>query len=296
MAEKYPLNLNQIMLAEGRYQREQRALLLSPVGEMTVKVQPILQELRSQAPLVHCITNFVAMNIAANVTLAAGASPAMVHAVEEVADFTPISGALTVNIGTLSPAWVASMTKAIDAAKASDTPWVLDPVAHFATPYRAKVAQDLLAQGPSILRGNASEILAFGGGETAGKGVDSGDSVDAAETVARALAQKHSCVMAITGEVDFVTDGTHAARVAGGSPLMPKVTAMGCSLTAVMGACAAVAAPFEAAVTALALFGEAGKCADAQAKGPGSFQVAFLDALSQVQPEDLDSGGLITWL
>ncbi|MEO0924003.1 MAG: hydroxyethylthiazole kinase, partial [Pseudomonadota bacterium] len=35
-----------------------------------------LETLRANAPLVHCITNYVAMNIAANVTLAAGASPA----------------------------------------------------------------------------------------------------------------------------------------------------------------------------------------------------------------------------
>ena len=62
-----------------------------------------LADLRAKNPLVHCITNYVAMNISANVVLAAGASPAMIHTPEETADFAKIVGALTVNIGTLSP-------------------------------------------------------------------------------------------------------------------------------------------------------------------------------------------------
>lgn len=127
-----------------------------------------LRTLRDKTPLVHCITNYVAMNIAANVTLAAGASPAMIHAIEEVADFAPICGALTVNIGTLSAPWVDAMTAAAQAANGASVPWVLDPVAHFVTPYRAGVAHELLALRPTIVRGNASEIIALAGGAAAG--------------------------------------------------------------------------------------------------------------------------------
>ena len=159
--------------------------------------------LRNQTPLVHCITNYVAMNIAANVTLAAGASPAMIHAPEEVADFAPIAGALTINIGTLSAPWVDSMKAASVAANAAEVPWVLDPVAHFATPYRARAAQDLLALKPTIVRGNASEIIALAGGAGSGKGADSGDSVKDAKLSAEALAASHGCVVAVSGPVDF---------------------------------------------------------------------------------------------
>lgn len=236
------------------------------------------------------------MNIAANVVLAAGASPAMVHAEAEVADFVPISGALTINIGTLSPNWVSAMQKAADAAIASGTPWVLDPVAHFATPYRSEVVKDLIARSPTIIRGNASEILALSGVATAGKGADSGDSVADAETAATALAKAQGCVVAITGEVDFVTDGIRVARVSGGSDIMPMITAMGCSLTALMGAFAAVAPPLEATVAALSMFAEAGTRAAQTASGPGSFQVAFLDALSQIKPADLAGDAAVQWL
>ena len=250
--------------------------------------------LRRQAPLVHCITNYVAMNIAANVTLAAGASPAMIHAPEEVADFAPIAGALTINIGTLSTPWLGSMTAAAQAATQVEVPWVLDPVAHFATPYRTKAARDLLALKPSVLRGNASEIIALAGGAGSGKGVDTGDSVTDAETAARALAKGHGCVVAVSGPEDFVTNGAREARIRGGSVMMPKVTALGCSLTALVGAYAAVAPNLDATVAAFTHFAEAGEKAAAGAIGPGSFSAAFLDQLHILQPGDLDEGR-VSW-
>ncbi|MEM9247793.1 MAG: hydroxyethylthiazole kinase [Pseudomonadota bacterium] len=247
-----------------------------------------LEKMRAAAPLVHCITNYVAMNTAANVTLAAGASPAMVHANEEVAAFVPMVGALTVNIGTLSPTWLAAMLAAAEAAQAAATPWVFDPVAHFITPYRREAAAQLMAQNPTIVRGNASEIIALAGAEAVGKGADSGDAVDSAEAPARALASSTGAVVVVTGETDFVTDGPRAARISGGHAYMPKVTALGCSLTALTGAYAATEAdPFAAAVAACAHFGAAGAQAGATAGGPGSFAVAFLDALANVGPEDL---------
>ncbi|WP_299029197.1 hydroxyethylthiazole kinase [uncultured Sulfitobacter sp.] len=252
------------------------------------------EALRAQAPLVHCITNYVAMNIAANVTLAAGASPAMIHAPEEIADFAPIAGAVTINIGTLSAPWLESMKAAAVAANAASVPWVLDPVAHFATPYRTKAAVDLLTLKPTIVRGNASEIVALAGGIGSGKGADSGDSVADAQSSAMALASSHGCVVAVSGPVDFITDGKRSASVTGGSDHMPKVTALGCSLTALVGAYSAVAPSLEATVAAFVHFAEAGERAGKDALGPGSFSVAFLDALHTLQPGDLGEAR-VTW-
>ena len=247
-----------------------------------------LAELRKTAPLVHNIANYVSMNVAANVALAAGASPAMLHAEEEVADFAAIAGALTINIGTLSTPWVRAMHFAADAANDAGKPWVLDPVAHFATPYRGSVAKELVAKRPTIIRGNASEILALSGQTGSGKGADSGDSVASAEGAAMELAKDTGAVVVITGEVDFVTDGNRVARVSGGSSLMPQVTALGCSLTVLMGAYAAICPAFDAAVSALLHFAQAGSDAAKTANGPGSFSVAFLDALANIQPGELD--------
>ncbi|TPE52205.1 hydroxyethylthiazole kinase [Amaricoccus solimangrovi] len=255
----------------------------------------LLEEMRARAPLVQCITNFVAMNIAANALLVAGASPAMVHDMRESGEFAAIAGALTVNIGTLSPEWLGGMRAAAEAAKAAGRPWVLDPVAHFATDFRRRATAGLMALGPDILRGNASEILALAGGAGSGRGVDSGDPVAAAEGAAVALSRASGAVVAVTGEVDFVTDGTRSARIAGGSPLMPRVTALGCALTCLVGAFAATRPDrlFEATVAALAMFAAAGEMAAREARGPGGFGWMFLDALAAVGPAELDAPGRV---
>lgn len=256
----------------------------------------LLAAMRGEKPLVHCITNYVAMNVAANVLLAAGASPAMIHAEEEAAEFAGIAAALTVNIGTLSSPWAIGMRAAAEAARTSGKPWVLDPVAHFATGFRRKVTADLVALSPTVIRGNASEIIALAGEASRGAGVDSGDPVAAAEEAARTLARRHGAVVAVTGEVDFATDGERAARIAGGSPLMPKVTALGCSLTALTGAFVAVSPgdALSASIAALAFFSVAGERAARLAEGPGSFAWRFLDALAAVDPETLDAQARIT--
>jgi hydroxyethylthiazole kinase len=247
-----------------------------------------LQKMREKNPLVHCITNYVAMNIAANTLLAAGASPAMIHAPEETADFAKVCSALTVNIGTISPSWLEGMKRAILSANDSNIPWVFDPVAHFATPYRSKAAKELLNLNPTILRGNASEILGLSGGSSEARGVDATDPVSAAENAAKDLAKEYNSVVVITGEVDFVTNGKKNFRVSGGSKLMPSVTAMGCSLTCLMGAFVSVAEPLSAAVSSLVLFAEAGSRADKLANGPGSFASLFQDQLSLITTDDFD--------
>lgn len=251
--------------------------------------------MRTSAPLVQCITNYVAMNVAANVLLAAGASPAMVHAEEEAAEFAAIASALTINIGTLSPTWIGGMKAAVAGARGASRPWVLDPVAHFATTLRRRTAAELMALKPTVVRGNASEIIALGGGANAGQGVDSGDTVEQAEDAARRVASASGAVVAVTGPLDFVTDGRRAVRIAGGSPLMPKVTALGCSLTCLVGAFVAIdpEEPFEATVAALATFAAAGETAGVNARGPGEFAQRFLDALYTLDGQELDRDGKI---
>lgn len=255
----------------------------------------LLARVRETGPLVQCVTNYVAMNVAANVLLAAGASPAMVHAEEEAGEFAALASALTVNIGTISLPWLAGMKAAATGATAAGRPWVLDPVAHFATALRRRAVAELLELRPAIVRGNASEIIALAGEQSSGKGVDSGDPVELAEGAARRLAASLGAVVAATGEVDFVTDGHSSVRISGGSPLMPRVVALGCSLTALVGAFAAVAPdePFEATVAALATFAAAGEEAGRDARGPGSFAVRFLDALHSLDGAALDVDGRV---
>lgn len=248
--------------------------------ELITGIWQSLKAVRERAPLVHNITNYVVMNNTANALLAVGASPAMVHAHEEVAEFVAISQALVVNIGTLSPAWVESMQLAIHSARQRRVPWVLDPVGAGATRYRTTTAVELARQAPAVIRGNASEVLAVAGEAGATKGVDSTHSSEASLEAARKLASRLGTVVAVTGKTDYVTDGDRMVAVDNGHPLMARVTGMGCTASALVGAFLAVESDAVlAAARALAVLGLAGELAAEQSKGPGSLQMHLLDAL-----------------
>lgn len=250
--------------------------------------------MQGAAPLVHNITNFVAMNFMANVLLAAGASPAMVHAREEAAEFAALAQALTVNIGTADPDWGAAMEEAAAVMNSAARPWVLDPVGVAATRFRKDLSQRLVDLGPTVIRGNASEILTLAGISGAARGVDAGDSVEAAMEAAQLLARGPGGVVAVSGPVDYVTDGSRAYRVANGHPLMARVTVMGCSLNGVIAAFCVGQPVLEATAAALAFYGLAGEKAAETAQGPGSFQPAFLDALAALTPEAVNTGARVS--
>lgn len=263
-------------------------------GNMMVDTGHYLAKMRATAPLVHNITNFVAMNIMANVQLAAGASPAMVHAREEVAEFATLSQALTVNIGTLDPAWAEAMELAANVMNAAGRPWVMDPVGAGATRLRLDVSARLMALRPTVIRGNASEVLALAGTLAAGRGVDATDTVDVAEQAAKKLAFQTGAVVAVSGPVDYITDGEIAFRVGNGHALMPLVTALGCALNGIIASFLVGQPALPATVAALAYYGLAGEVAAQNSDAPGSFQTTFLDALYHLTPDDLDARARIT--
>lgn len=255
-----------------------------------------LARMRAARPLVHAITNYVAMDVTANALLAAGAAPAMIHAREEAPAFAAIADALTINIGTLSAEWLASMTEAAEAAGAAGKPWTLDPVAVGATAFRRQAGQALAARAPTVIRGNASEIMALAGRDSAGRGVDSGDAIQDAEAAAVALAQQTGGVVAATGATDFVTDGQRRAWIENGAEIMTQVTALGCALSALAAAFVAASAddPFEGTVAALAFYGVCGEvAADGCDRAPGTFRVRFIDALASVDADQVAQTGRI---
>jgi hydroxyethylthiazole kinase len=254
-----------------------------------------LSTLRARNPLVHNITNYVVMNTTANALLAVGASPAMVHAGEEVADFAPIAAALVINIGTLSAPWVEAMAAAATAANGAGVPWILDPVAVGATAFRGETSRRLVALKPAVIRGNASEIMALAGARSAGKGVDSTASSESAADTARRLARDTGAVVAVTGRVDYVTDGERTAAIANGDVMLTRVTGTGCTATAIIGAyLGAGLDPFDATVAGLATIGVAAEIAVKEARGPGSFQVALIDALYRLDDAALAGGARIS--
>ena len=261
----------------------------------------LLEAVRSRGPLVHCITNTVVQNVTANVLLALGASAAMVDVVTEAGPFARVADALLVNTGTPHAEPRAASIEAAEAAVDAGTPWVLDPVAVGSLPVRTALARDLLALRPTVLRGNASEVLAVLGASAGGRGVDSTVGTDDARDAAVAAvsgsdpAGRRVAAVAVSGPVDLVVGSTAVGgpgvpvRVANGTELLTRITGGGCALGAVIAAFTSVAAedPVAAAVAGTAVHTIAAELAARDAGGPGTFQPLFLDRLASLTPEDV---------
>lgn len=258
----------------------ERETLLAAVHEAATQV-------RARTPLVQCLTNEVTVNLVANVLLAAGASPAMVATPGEAEELAHVADALLVNLGTMGADHRASIRSTVAAAQGARTPWVLDPVAVGVLSLRTRLAAEILVHAPAVIRGNASEVRAMGGLGSAGRGVDARDDVDDALTAAVTLAGRTGAVVAVSGATDLVTDGVRVVRLTGGDPLLTRMTGGGCALGGLVAATTAVTSPLVAAVTAGAWFNAAAAQAARAAQGPGSFAVAFVDAVHALTPDEL---------
>ena len=215
-----------------------------------------------QDPLVLCLTNSVAANFTANCLLAIGAKPAMVEEPSEAEELAAVADALLVNLGTVTERQAETMRRAIKVANEKGVPWVLDPVGVQYLSYRRELVRELIAQKPTLIRGNRDEIAFLG------------------ETGIPTLA---------TGETDFVSvpspsieqsNNPNNRTIPGGVPLLQAVTATGCAQG---GICAALLgrglSSLEAAVGASKLMKRAGELAFEKAQEPGRFQVTLVDAL-----------------
>lgn len=250
-----------------------------------------LQQLRQITPLIQNITNFVVMNNTANALLALGASPIMVHAQEEIEEVLPLADALVINIGTLSGTWVKSMLQAVTLAKEQGKPWVLDPVGAGISSLRNTTLQRLLSYSPTVIRGNASEILALHDFNlSGGKGVDSVAESYAALNAATELHHRYGSIVCISGETDYVVSGNRITEIANGDPLMQKVTGLGCTASALIAAFLALGErPFDEAIAGMAVTSLAGELAMEKSEGPGTLQLHLLDCLYQLNQESLNN-------
>ncbi|MCV3734916.1 hydroxyethylthiazole kinase [Rhizobium sp. TRM96647] len=222
----------------------------------------VLARVRERRPRVHCLMNTVVQKFTADGITVVGGIPSMTSSMEEIADFAARADALTVNLGTLDAERRRVILRAVEVAKAAGKPWILDPVHCDYSPSRLAFAQELIALGPTIVRGNAAEMALIG---------DDGPGLRIQ-----------------TGAVDRIGSGGEAIRVENGHRWMAEVTGTGCLTGSVIAAFLAVEPDAVlAAASALAVTGVAAERAATIARGPGSFGAAFLDALSVVGEREL---------
>ena len=262
--------------------------------ELSKDASELLTKIRDKGPLVWNFSNFVSMDIAANALLSIGASPAMAHAKEEANDFSQIckaiNGALTINLGTFDPYWQECALEAAKHANDNNIPWVLDPVGAGASVFRNKNVEQLIKFKPTILRGNGSEIMAVAGLSGGGKGVDSTSTSNDAVDSAISIAKKNKIIVAVTGAIDYVTDGHVTYAVEGGHEMMTKVTATGCALTCLIGAAIAVGEnKLLSTASIIGIYDLAGEMASKVSRGPGSLRMNLLDKLYNISSDEIIS-------
>jgi hydroxyethylthiazole kinase len=261
----------------------------------------LLTEVKNKNPLIHQITNYVTVNDCANIVLALGGSPVMADDEAEVEEMVSIASALVINIGTLNARTIKSMLLAGKKANRLGIPVILDPVGVGATALRTSTTERIIAEIQlAILRGNRSEIKTVAGFDAKTRGVDSvDDTLDAGAIsgaqLAKNLANKLKCTVAITGKQDFISDGVRSGYIDNGHQIWSKVTGTGCMATALVGCYAGVTEDnFLAAAAGIVTMGLAGENAWTDAvssAGIGSFKVALFDSIYKMTPEELIRGG-----
>lgn len=242
---------------------------------------PVLAWLKRNTPLVHCLTNEVSMNFVANSILAVGGSPSMVAAWQEIGDFTKIADNLVVNMGSLADMRLRGISMGVQTAHEYGKPWVLDPAAvGEKLAYRSTFTRELLSYYPSVIRGNAAEILYLAGMKARIRGADSLNRSEEAVEAAKSLATVQRAVVVVTGEIDYITDGEQTVMVRGGDALLTRVTGTGCALSGIIAATVTSGNIFLGAASACVFMKHAGEYAAKNSKGLGSFATAILDGLT----------------
>lgn len=264
--------------------------------ELQQQMRDAAREVRATNPMAGSITNTVTINFVANAQIAVGGSAAMVYLPDEGEFLADAGNATYINVGTLLPIYEETLPHTAKRLHETGKRWVLDPVALGIGDMRTKLLSQFRDYKPTIIRGNASEVIALAnlwgvagdGGASKVRGVDSTQAVDEARAAAVALARFTQGAVAVSGEVDLVTDGEAVAYSKGGSHFMAKITGSGCSLGGVCAVYATTAkTPFAAAMAGVQVYNLAGARAEAKVDAPGSFQVAFLDELYKATPEDI---------
>ena len=289
------------------------------------RIAKAVRDVREQTPLAQSFTNFVTINLVANAQLAIGGTAAMGYLPDDIVDTASIAKASYINVGTLLPFYRDALPQIARGFHKAGHPWVLDPVAAGIGATRTEILNAFRFTPPTVVRANASEVLALTGlwgldrdeadggdvPDASGNapapdrhrpaGVEAVDDVDSAAGAAIRLARSLAvtapggrAAVAVSGPVDLVTDGERTFRLPGGSPLMTKITGAGCSLGGVTATYLAVTDPLTAALTASALYNRAGEIAAARAHGPGSFQTELLDALWNITAENVAASPILT--
>lgn len=254
------------------------------------RLNDIREAVRNLSPLVHCITNPISIHSCADAILASGGRPVMAEHPGEAAEITETAQALLLNLGNITDVRMESMRYSAEAANRRQIPVVLDLVGIACSGLRRAYAEQLIRDSlPTVIKGNYSEIYAFGQEAYKSAGVDADGTLRTEDmaAVVTALAKQHRCIVLASGAVDIAGDGKRCCLVRNGHPQLSRITGTGCMLGALTACFLTAEAGIAAAVTACAVMGICGELS-ATERGNGSFYTNLMDYLSVLPPKELE--------
>lgn len=246
------------------------------------------------APLIHCITNAISVETVANALLYIGAKPIMTEDIRAFNDLALQTNSLLLNLGSLSLDKEKSILAASKLAIGKE-PVVLDVVGIASAKSAMKVAKKIIADQPTIIRGNISEMRALCDLQTHGRGVD-GSLLDQTDeelinliTALKQLPQES--IYVATGTKDIVVARNNVWVLSNGVPELDRFTGSGDTLSGLLAALLGEgASPEDAAIQAISYLNIAGETAKSKTvtSGIAEFRQLFLNELSLLGVEDSD--------
>ncbi|WP_081668356.1 hydroxyethylthiazole kinase [Butyrivibrio sp. MC2013] len=242
-------------------------------------------------PLIHIITNPIAMARSADAVLAVGGRPIMAEHPGEVSEITKTCDALLLNLGNISDVRMKAMTQAAETADETAIPVVVDAVGVACSKLRLDYMKGLLKKhNITVIKGNYSEIKSLYDEQYRSSGVDAAPDLTIEEIrgCAIEISARYGTIVVATGEWDLVAWGDECVELAGGSSQMGSVTGTGCMLGAVIAAYLglydlpdySMRRHMDTVIRACSFFKNCGEEAETD-KGGGSFLTALADALGR---------------
>lgn len=248
------------------------------------------EQLQSDAPLIHCITNPISINDCANAVLAIGGKPIMAQHPKECSQITANAKALACNLGNFDDVRAEAMQVSARSAQLHQIPIILDLVGVACSELRYHYVISFLTQyTPAVMKGNLSEIKAMTDQVSKAVGIDVAvedeEDIQTSCLWIKQLAKTYCCTILCTGKQDIITDGDHLYLVNNGHEMMTYCTGTGCMLNVITASYLTIAKPIEACLMACSSFGIAAQLAYEDAQTPGSFHIRLIDWLYDCEKE-----------
>lgn len=248
---------------------------------------------KEKSPLIHAITNPIAINMVANAILFQGAKAICAEHPDEMEDIVKKSDSLSVNLGNITDSRIKSIEIAVKLANQKNIPVVIDLVGVGASKLRYDFAKKLLENYKfSLIKGNGSEILALSGNESYAKGIDVGDkdklegeNIKKFIKISKDLSKKYQTTILITGKTDILVGEKEYFLIENGCENLSKITATGCMLTSLISTFLAVCDPIEASILGLLILEISGEISDTNK--PYSFFVNLMDNISEIKNDEI---------